>query len=50
MEAQGRKLLIEWVAKRVLISYNISGEALDLNCCVKALNQLNCEVDKGPSA
>ena len=50
MEAQGRKLLIKWAAKRVPISHNVGGEALDRDRCVEVPNRSNYEVDEGPSA
>ena len=42
--------MIKWAAKRVPISHDVGGEALDLNRRIEAPNQLNREVDKGPSA
>ena len=50
MEARGRKLLIEWAAGRVPISYDVGGKALDLNRCIEAPNRSYCKVDEGPSA
>ena len=38
MEAQGRKVLIEWAARGRFIYYNISSKTLDLNYYVEVLN------------